>query len=426
MNTVLDPRAVCILLALSTAPAPAQDYAAPSLPFDYFGTDLQLDQNAWDDPLANIGPDQHTPGHRICANTPNTICQARVRYGLITTIRLDPSERIVRASISDPTAFEASTFPAGPNNVIEIKPRAAGIDATLMIYTQDGTLYPVRLASKTHLEPTITDIIVDIQSRRPATAAPSLPQAPPTDLSTPAPPATLDATHSLQSAQLAALAGTDTAKGGVWGTYGNLEIHDFDPAKLVYDMQAWANTEEAARLIGPVRVFRDDKWTYVDYSNRIEVLQRWPSVMRVTDNTESPIATRVAGPNGEILIIEGIGDFVLRSNDAIICLKINRTPVGPPLTVVRTAPQPPPVVAPTPSVASPEPDTPRVDLIVHLPDDHSDALRATVQQIIRAEAPYAHPTNGRVPGVALLHAQRACYSLAKIGVTCEAVRRSRP
>jgi len=423
-------RALILLGGLPCA-LPAQDTAQPSLPLSYYGTDLELDQPAWNDPGAHIGEGQHAPGHRICRRT-ESICRARLRYSFVTALRLDPSERIARATISDTTSFEAATFPHGPNNIIELRPLAAGVDATLHIYTHEGTLYPVHLTAKTHLEPTVTDVIIDLESRKPGTlhpapARPAPAPASPTPADPPSAATGTPAQHAaLQSRQLAALAGSSTHKGGIWGDYGNLQIDGFDPAQLVYDVEAWASTAEAARIIGPTRVFRDQHWTYIDYSNKLEVRQRWPVALLLTDGTESPIPYRIAGPNGEILIIEAIGDIVLRSGQLVICLRLKRSPSPASPTFLTASPQPDTVLPPVPTVIAPEADSPRADLVINIDDTVTDAERTALQRILQEEAPYATPTNGTLRQIATLHAQRACTRIARLGLHCTIRNVTRP
>ena len=46
-----------------------------------------------------------------------------------------------------------------------------------------------------------------------------------------------------------------------------------------------------------------------------------PAVFRVVDGTEGRVNTRVGGRHSQIIIVEALGDFVLRSGTRAVCLK---------------------------------------------------------------------------------------------------------
>lgn len=432
------PLALAAALCLP-ALAGAQSNSAGALPPVYLGTNLELEQSAWRDPSAHIGAGQRTPGHRICRHDGASVCAVRTRYGLSTTIRLAPTEQITIASLSDTGAYEAALYEHGPQNVIEVRPLAAGVDATLKLHTHGGTLYLVYLSSGDHKESTITDIIVDITRPGDAiTGAPTM-RAAQASSATHAPAAHGPTTHAATtvsnetlalaqqppSAQFAALTSSNTEK-GIYSLYGNLGIEGFDPAHLRYDLDAYANTPEAARVIGPKRVWRDERWTFIDFGNKAEVRERWPVAFLLTDDTEAPVRTRTAGAHRQILIVEAIGDIVLRSGAMVICLRMRRAPGGAPAEIAVPSSTPTVIATPVDQTGQPGPNERRADLIITTDQHTTEAQRVVINRILSTEVPYAVPDNGTVRGVALVHAQRACIQMARIGIACQIQARDAP
>src|SRR3546814_3375141 len=71
--------------------------------------------------------------------------------------------------------------------------------------------------------------------------------------------------------------------------------------------------------VAPERVFRDGQFTYIDYGANADALNEWPVASLVVQGVETPVNVRTAGPNGRMLVVEGIGNIVLRNG-----LKIDR------------------------------------------------------------------------------------------------------
>lgn len=49
-----------------------------------------------------------------------------------------------------------------------------------------------------------------------------------------------------------------------------------------------------------------------------------PIVTLIVERSETPVGFRTAGPNNRLIIVEGMGDMVLRSGKRIVCLKLRR------------------------------------------------------------------------------------------------------
>jgi hypothetical protein len=96
-------------------------------------------------------------------------------------------------------------------------------------------------------------------------------------------------------------------------------------------------------------------------------MNQWPVAALVVDGSENPVGSRTTGPNGSIMIIEAVGDIVLRNGRHLVCLKLrnqpdNRVPSSkvvrkadnlPDAVSVQSVPGSVPVTAPAPAKRKP-------------------------------------------------------------------------
>lgn len=318
--------------------------------------DLDMTQDAWNAPTPNKHADQSKPGYKLLPHSWDSIHRIRIRVATTVSVRLDPTESIDTFLLADTAIIEAT---AVPPNGMELRALQAGADTSLSIYTHSGRLYKLYLATVPHDSDTTTDFIVDIPIAQPRSVPPPhSPAGPHTPDPDPAPSAlqtvgrsaaTTPSTKFLAASQ-EHHAASQLATPAATGIFGNLESKGADIAALRYDLTAYASTEAAKHAIGPQRVFRDQRWTYVDFGPRAALMEQWPAATILTSETESPVATDIAGPNRNILIVKAIGSIVLRSGPHVICIDLKTPPdAGPP-------PQPPqPTAADQPLLQPPAP-----------------------------------------------------------------------
>ena len=77
-------------------------------------------------------------------------------------------------------------------------------------------------------------------------------------------------------------------------------------------------------VIAPERVWRDDIFTYIDFGEKALNMVQRPIVTLIVERVETPVGFRTAGPNNRLIIVEGVGDMVLRNGKRLICLKLRR------------------------------------------------------------------------------------------------------
>ena len=50
-----------------------------------------------------------------------------------------------------------------------------------------------------------------------------------------------------------------------------------------------------------------------------------PVVTLIIERVETPVGFRTKGPNNRLIIVEGVGDMVMRSGKRMVCLKMRRS-----------------------------------------------------------------------------------------------------
>ena len=101
--------------------------------------------------------------------------------------------------------------------------------------------------------------------------------------------------------------------------------------------QVRAQSDDAVS-IAPVNVVDDGRFTLIDFGEgaRADNMLR-PIVKEIVDGIESNVNTRTVGPTGNMLVVEAVGDLVLRNGNRIVCLVYGGSGAGEPGVVVGDA-----------------------------------------------------------------------------------------
>ena len=78
-------------------------------------------------------------------------------------------------------------------------------------------------------------------------------------------------------------------------------------------------------VIAPERVWRDDIFTYIDLGNKAINMNQRPIVTLINEKVETPVGFRTKGPNNRLIVVEAVGDLVMRNGKRIVCLKLRRS-----------------------------------------------------------------------------------------------------
>ena len=98
-----------------------------------------------------------------------------------------------------------------------------------------------------------------------------------------------------------------------------------DPESIRFDIDMYIPNPSDVD-IAPDNVWRDNIFTYNDLGPKALTMTQRPIVNLIVQDTEVPVGFRTSGPNSQLIVVEAIGDLVLRNGKKIICLKLRRDP----------------------------------------------------------------------------------------------------
>lgn len=291
-------------------------YAPMNLGYAGFNS-LGMTQAAWLDPLQNLGEGQSRPAYSKYYWSPDLVLPIRLREGMITLINFPSWEMIEDVFIGDNATFDGQI--SGPNTVLLYPRKGAnvGVDTNVIIFGRSGNRYVFYVKSEAVNTERLTNSIIDIE--------------------------VIDGENAENGGKAATLrsplgSGSISSRGGSGSsgpksadsTYTRrflgenwLKEIPVDPTKFRFDIEVYVPNPEDV-VIAPERVWRDDIFTYVDFGNKALNMNQRPIATLIVERLEVPVGFRTKGPNGRLMVIEGIGDIVLRNGKRIICLKLRR------------------------------------------------------------------------------------------------------
>lgn len=252
-------------------------------------------QNSWNKPFASSG--QTSPGVMRYVWRPDFVMPIRTREFMTTTIELPAWEKIDRIILGDTMVFEATRV---KDHIVVVRPSHSGADTNMTMIGASGNLYNFYLRSEGWNSTRITDLAVYVTAGKPGLAR-------------------LEERADSRAGMTGEEAGTDEE-----APEDYLREIAFDPANIQFNMRVLAKTP-ADIDIAPLRVFSDGVWTYFDYGDKADT-QRRPVVFQLIDGVETMVNTRTAGPRGNMIVAEAVGDFVLRNGRRVICVYRNDGP----------------------------------------------------------------------------------------------------
>ncbi len=295
-------------------------------------TSLGMQQKAWNDPMQHLGEGQLKPGYSRYVWTPDVVLPVRLREGMMTLINLPAWELIEKVHIGSPESFGGEI--AAPNSLLlYADPTYIGVDSNLIVFGRSGNRYVFYLRSETYNTDRITSAVVDVLVG---------PKYTPESVG-----------GSLNSNDgVSVTASTTGKKGGApgWSGVGNNSLTpggmqspnvglntagnapqnwlgsvNSNPENLRFDIEMFIPNPQDID-IAPERVWRDEIFTYIDFGDKALTMTQRPVVNLIVQGVEAPVGSRARGPNSRLLVVEGIGDMVLRNGQKIICLKLRRDP----------------------------------------------------------------------------------------------------
>ncbi len=273
---------------------------------------LGLEQEAWNNPRANMGPRQSMPGFLRVTWGPDIVTEINVREGMLTVIKWPVSEQILTRELSDKKTFETRIGPDGRS--IMIRSIYAGVDGNMLVYGSSGNVYNIYLRSipynsKKLPDTTVEMIVGGLEQGYGGTLHSNAPvSAPYSDYRDLYQPTVVGKVEAFKRGSREWAESAPLRKGDM---DANIDI-------LVPDREDQA--------IAPIRAWHDREFTYLDFGENSGSMTQWPVASLVVDGSESPVGTRTRGPRNSIMIIEAIGDIVLRNGRHMVCLKLRNQP----------------------------------------------------------------------------------------------------
>ena len=296
---------------------------------------LGMQQKAWNDPLMHLGEGQTKPGYSRYTWTPEVVLPIRLREGMMTLINLPPWELIEKVHIGSPESFGGEI--AAPNSLlVYADPSYIGVDSNMIIFGRSGNRYVFYLRSETYNTDKITHSVVDVLVGPKYT-----PVADGGQLGNFNGATTMAATSYTQRSSFApnwAGRGNSLTPGGAQNPQIGLNTAStapknwlqnipVDPEKFRFDMEIFLPNPSDID-IAPDKVWRDDIFTYIDLGPKALTMTQRPVVSLIVQDSEVPVGFRTRGPNSRLIVVEAVGDLVLRNGKKIICLKLRRDPAS--------------------------------------------------------------------------------------------------
>ena len=288
---------------------------------DYMGMgSLGMMQSAWLDPLQNLGEGQTKPAYSKYFWSPELVLPVRLRTGMLTLINFPEWELLENVYIGDRSAFYGEI--TGPNTLLLYPAEGTttvGVDTNVMVFGRSGNKYVFYVRSEGVNTERLTNSVIDIE-----------------------------VVDGQKKSAVSASSGSGVGGSGVGGrlnasAYGNagnksvdstftrrLQKEDWiqsiplDPSQMKFDVEVYVPNPEDV-VIAPERVWRDDIFTYIDLGEKALSMTQRPIVTLIVERVETPVGFRAKGPNNRLIVVEGVGDMVLRNGKRIVCLKLRRS-----------------------------------------------------------------------------------------------------
>lgn len=270
-------------------------------------------QFAWDNPTANMAVGSVKPGYAQLTWSAGSVLPIKLRNGMVTMVTLPNGEQIADAVVGNKGLFDINATQGDRTMFISPKESNQGSDTNMIVTGQSGNKYIFYLRSEPSNSSEITysqvDIMLDGNGTLPMSGAATN-------------------TSGGASSIFRKDAGTSTVSNtvGVDGEdYGWIKSMKIDPSEFRFDLDIFVPNPDDY-VIAPERVWRDRIFTYIDFGDKVIAMTQRPVVSLLVEGGESPVGFRTDGEDGRLLIVEAVGDMVLRSGQRIVCIKKREKP----------------------------------------------------------------------------------------------------
>ena len=269
-------------------------------------------QSAWDNPNANMASGSLKPGYTQLSWEKGTVLPIKLRNGMVTMVNLPVGEQIEDAIVGSEGFFSIDSVKGGRTMYITPAPDNMGSDTNLIVTGKSGNIYTFYLRSEPSNAAEITysqvDVVLDNNARLPGVAG---------AIGT-ATPGSMNSIFK-KAPQKSSTVGVDGED------YDWIKTMKIDPSEFRFDLDIFVPNPDDY-VIAPERVWRDRVFTYIDFGDKVISMTQRPVVALLVEGGESPVGFRTDGQDGRLLIVEAVGDMVLRSGQRIVCIKKRSKP----------------------------------------------------------------------------------------------------
>ena len=267
-------------------------------------------QMAWDNPNMNMASGSLKPGYANLTWSTGTVLPIKTRAGMATLVTLPAGEKIADIVQGNDALFHIDANPGDSAMYITPTNGNNGNDTNMIVTGESGNKYIFYLRAYPINSSDITYSQVDISAGSGANVVISG--------NTPAPSGAMGSLFKKTAPK--------TSTVGVDGEdYGWIKTMKIDPSEFRFDLDIFVPNPDDY-VIAPERVWRDRIFTYIDFGDKVISMTQRPVVSLLVEGGESPVGFRTDGEDGRLLIVEAVGDLVLRSGQRIVCIKKRAKP----------------------------------------------------------------------------------------------------
>jgi len=267
-------------------------------------------QSAWDNPTANMAAGSSKPGYAQLTWAPGSVLPIKLRNGMVTLLTLPNGEQITDAFVGNNGLFDIDVTQGERTMFISPASDNQGSDTNMIVTGQSGNKYIFYLRAEPSNSSEITYSQVDVVLDGNGTL----------------PNATANAPISGGAKSVFNKTPATSSVVGVDGEdYGWIKSMKIDPSEFRFDLDIFVPNPDDY-VIAPERVWRDRIFTYIDFGDKVISMTQRPVVSLLVEGGESPVGFRTDGEDGRLLIVEAVGDMVLRSGQRIVCIKKREKP----------------------------------------------------------------------------------------------------
>ena len=269
-------------------------------------------QDAWKNPNANMAAGSTKPGYAQLSWSKGAVLPLKLRQGMVTMVTLPNGEQIADAIVGDKGLFDINSTQG--DRVLYITPSADNVenDTNMIVLGQSGNRYIFYLTSSDVNSDEIAysevDVVLDNGASVGNTGAASA--------------RTGSGMNSIFAADKKSTSNTVGVDGEDYAWIKSMKI---DPSEFRFDLDIFVPNPDDY-VIAPERVWRDKIFTYIDFGDKVIAMTQRPVVSLLIEGGESPVGFRTDGQDGRLLIVEAVGDMVLRSGQRIVCIKKREKP----------------------------------------------------------------------------------------------------